>query len=371
MKNDKKWFLKFIILSFILVVFVVIFNYIVDPYGIYKTNFFPNKLRNDQIIRLVKTINVENIKPVSISLGNSRVEAAFNPDHEYFAKPSYNLAVSGETLYESRLFLEHAIKQGNLKQVLIVADWIMFNNVMKKVPDFESYFEVNRYKYLFSFDMFKNSIKTIKNKKNTIGYLKNGLLYTNSNVIPSEGHLITTIKDEKYSYQHTGKNNIYMDTKIDSLNDFRKILELCHENNIKLDIIFSPLHIRRLEVLDYYQNIENWYDWKKKVVLSVEEVAKKYNQNTFKVVDFAIYHEITSEEFPKDPKKLMKYYVESSHYKKELGDIVLDRLLDISPYKDFGIELNSQNIDSHIQKLREDRVKFIDIEAYIKEVFKK
>ena len=34
------------------------------------------------------------------------------------------------------------------------------------------------------------------------------------------------------------------------------------------------------------------------------------------------------------------------HYKKELGDIVLDRLLDISPYKDFGVELNIQNIDN-------------------------
>jgi hypothetical protein len=41
----------------------------------------------------------------------------------------------------------------------------------------------------------------------------------------------------------------------------------------------------------------------------------------------------------------------------------------ISPYKDFGVELNSENIDFHIQNLREDRVKFIDTEAYRKEVF--
>jgi hypothetical protein len=65
----------------------------------------------------------------------------------------------------------------------------------------------------------------------------------------------------------------------------------------------------------------------------------------------------------------MKYHWEASHYKKELGDIVLERLLNISPYKDFGVELNSENIDSHIQKLRDDRVKFIDTEAYRKEVF--
>ena len=48
---------------------------------------------------------------------------------------------------------------------------------------------------------------------------------------------------------------------------------------------------------------------------------------------------------------------------------MLDRLLDISPYKDFGVEVNSKNIDEHIQNLREDRAKFIDTKAYRKEVF--
>ncbi len=32
-------------------------------------------------------------------------------------------------------------------------------------------------------------------------------------------------------------------------------------------------------------------------------------------------------------------------------------------------ELNNINIDSHLQKLREDRNKFIDIKEYRKEVF--
>lgn len=368
MRVAKKWVLKFIILSFIFIVVIAGINYIVDPYRIYKSSFFPNKLRNDNIIRLIKTIKVEEIKPASISLGNSRVEATFNPDHKYFLQPSYNMAVSGGTLYENRLFLEHTFKQGNLKEVLLVADWIMFNNVMKKVPDFESYFEVNRYSYLFSIEMLKNSFKTAINKRNKNNYLENGFLYVDSNAVPSGGHLKTTIKDEKFSYQYTGKDNKYMDTKLDSFEDFRKILELCHKNNIKLDIIFSPLHIRRLENFDYYQNIETWYKWKKDVVLFVEKIADEQNKKPFRVMDFAIYHKITSEEFPKDETLSMKYYWESSHYKKELADIVLDRLLDISSYKDFGLNINSQNIDKHIQNLKEGRIQFIDTKEYRREM---
>jgi hypothetical protein len=86
-------------------------------------------------------------------------------------------------------------------------------------------------------------------------------------------------------------------------------------------------------------------------------------------MDFSIYHELTAETVPNNPKEEMKYHWEASHYKKELGDILLDRLLNISPYKDFGVELNSENIDSHIQKLRDDRIKFINIDYYRKEVF--
>lgn len=179
-------------------------------------------------------------------------------------------------------------------------------------------------------------------------------------------------KDEEKYYQKSDfkyNSNIYQDTKKDSFEDFRKILELCYKNSIKLDIIFGPSHIRQWEAYDYYQDIETWYKWKKDVVLFVAKIADEQEKTPYRIMDFSVYHELTAETVPTNPKEKMKYHWEASHYKKELGDIVLDRLLDISPYKDFGVELNIQNIDNHIQNLREDRVKFIDTEAYRKEVF--
>ncbi|EJP76107.1 MULTISPECIES: hypothetical protein [Campylobacter] len=38
-------------------------------------------------------------------------------------------------------------------------------------------------------------------------------------------------------------------------------------------------------------------------------------------------------------------------------------------FDDFGVELNSTNIDAHLQNLRDARAKFIDTRAYRKEVF--
>ena len=375
--SSKKFLKIVLVLSFFVAILIGGVNYVVDPYGIYKTNIFQNKPEQDKNIRLAKVVKVEELKPVSISLGTSRTEYGYDPNHQYFSKLSYNLAVSGASLYENRLYLEHAIKQGNLKEVILVADWRMFNDPkMRKLDDFENSFNVeNIYKQLFSVDLFRSSFKTILNQKTKNSYLENGQrdwYFDQENIDKKGGHLKVMNKDEEKYYQKSDfkyNSNIYQDTKKDSFEDFRKILELCYQNNIKLDIVFGPSHIRQWEAYDYYQDIETWYKWKKDVVLFVAKIADEQEKTPYRIMDFSVYHELTAETVPTNPKEKMKYHWEASHYKKELGDIVLDRLLDISPYKDFGIELNSQNIDFHIQNLREDRVKFIDTEAYRKEVF--
>ena len=367
--NSTKWLSKFFFLITFISIFIIILNYIVDPYGIYKTNFFPYKLSQDKIIRLIKVVRVNDIKPSSIILGNSRAEAGFDPEHKYFEQPSYNLAVSGGTSYESLHYLEYAIKQGNLKNVLLVADWEMFNDIIKKTPDFDDYFDESFYKYLFDISVLKNSISTIFNKNHINPYLENGLRYTDSSMVPENGHLFASIKYEKADKNYLNVNNTYLGTQRSSFDDFKSILEICYKNDINLEIIFGPMHIRYFETFDYYFGLETYYKWKKNLVLLADEISKSHNRKPFKIIDFSVYHYFTSEMVPLKPEIAMQYYWESSHYKKELGDIVLDRLLDISPYKDFGIELNSQNIDNHIKKLRDDREKYIDIKKYRQEVF--
>jgi len=74
---------------------------------------------------------------------------------------------------------------------------------------------------------------------------------------------------------------------------------------------------------------------------------------------------------PSNPEGKMKYHWEGSHYKKSLGNIVLDIMLKKNKphYKDFGVAITSENIDLHLDKLRIDRTKFINTKEYIKEVF--
>ena len=164
-------------------------------------------------------------------------------------------------------------------------------------------------------------------------------------------------------------NNLYKDTQNNSFSDFVEILELCYKNNIDLDIIFGPSHIRQWEAFDYYKGYETLLRWKKDLVEIVEKVANKFNKTPFRVVDFAVYNDYTSEKVPINSNESMNYHYEGSHYKPKLGSLILESLLSRNYDNNFGMELNTQNIDIHIQKLREDRVKFIDTSVYRKEVF--
>lgn len=374
---SSKKFIAFVgMFAFFIVGFVGGLNYVVDPYGLYGTKIFNlPKIKQSEKIRLIKVLKTQQIKPVSICLGTSRTEYGYDPTHSYFFKPSYNLAVSGASMYEARLNFEWALKQGKLQKVLLVADYRMFNSTMQKsVKDLETYFNnPNIYQYLLSLDSFKDSLLTLKGGNHT-SYLENGQREHHGNwknIVKNGGHLATMQKDEKTYYKAFPSNYTYKDTKKQSFPDFEEIIRLCYENDIELDIIFGPSHIRQWEALDFYLGYDNWLKWKKDVVVSVNNIAHKYHKKQFRVVDFSVYHLFTAEIVPTSPKSQMKYHWEASHYKNELGLIVLDRLNGGEENLDFGVELNLQNIDSHLKQLQQERAKFINTEKYQEEVFGK
>ena len=191
----------------------------------------------------------------------------------------------------------------------------------------------------------------------------------NKIVLSNGGHYKTMIKEEKNYYKELSDNNLYKDTQKSSLLDFIEILELCYKNDIELDIVFGPSHIRQWEAFDYYKDYETLLTWKKDLVEIVQKVANKFNNIPFRIVDFAVYNEYTSEKIPTEENQSMVYHYEGSHYKPKLGEMLLKSLSSGDYHNNFGVELNNNNIDSHLQKLREDRNKFINTKEYRKEVF--
>ena len=358
-----KWIRIWIITIIALFILTFLIIFIINPYYIYEVNLFNfRKVTVYDKSREIEPVIIKQIKPFSIALGTSRPKYGIDVSHEYFKPVSYNLAISAGSIYENKQLFKLSIQQENLKHVLLCLDYRMFNLKDKENEGIIS--NSSKIKYIFSFDALIDSFKTVfEVGNNVVLHNGNAIRFLKYNNYADEFKLV-----EKDYYKNNSKNYTYINTGKNSFLDFEELLEIAYKNNINMDIIFNPSHIRLWESLDYFIGLDTWYKWKKDIVLTVEKVAKKYNKKPFRVVDFAVYHEITNEKIPTDNAK-MKYYFESSHYTPELGNIVLDRLMGKSEYKDFGVEITSKNIDAHIEKQKSLRSKFINTQEYRREVF--
>jgi len=251
---------------------------------------------------------------------------------------------------------------------LFVPDYIMFNsNKQKRVEDLETYFDDrNLYRYLLNFQTTRSSIKTFRGqrqKKFTI-YEKNGQREHTHNArnIKRFGGQQRKISSMTSYFSGYDNDNRYRDTGKDSFEDFSDLLRLAYENEIQVDVVFGPNHILHWESLDYFVGLDKWFQWKKDVLLTIDKVAAQYSMPAFPVYDFSIYHEYTAEKFPEEKSELMNFHWELNHYKTELGDLVMDRLL--GGNEGFGVKLTLANIDEHIQRQKFLREEYVDVMSY-------
>jgi hypothetical protein len=353
--NFNKWFLLTISISIFMVVSV---NFVIDPYGIYRTPYFlginhekPKKQFND---RLYKAIDIIRIKPLTVLLGSSRTKQGLDPNHPALsnAQPAYNLALDGANPYEILRYLQHTLKnQPNLKEVILGIDFFMFNDFITNQAGFDE----NRLEktYLIPADIMNSlfSVDTLEVSKETILASLNDPtkdeLYGKNGFLP---HL--KYKDGNTKGRFTNSINVYFNFhhkyKFSDryFENFQKIVNLCREKNIKLIVFISPAHATQWEAIRATGEWQTFENWKRKVV------------QVTPVWDFSGYNAITTEPI----KDVMENYADNSHYTKPAGDLLLNRIHGYQEHKvpaDFGVLINKENIESHLAKIRADREEWV------------
>ena len=128
------------------------------------------------------------------------------------------------------------------------------------------------------------------------------------------------------------------------------ILSLAAQEGSTTYLIIYPYHAQIRMMIERLGLGELFADWKRLIVGIAERHAERGGR--VEVWDFSGIASETRESIPakNDRQTHLTHYWEAGHFKKELGDLVIDRLL--SRQNDFGIQLNSGNIDSW---LLEDR----------------
>ena len=379
-----KYIKVFFIVSFFTWALISIFNYLIDPYSLYNSDLIKgvnaNKPEIHKHLRMVKAEKISQIKPLSLVLGTSRAEYGIDPSHPGWKDlPVYNAAMSSANIYEMFRYLQHAYGDKKLKKVVLMLDFISFNAKDNNTdfnetrlsldvsgqPQLQAFSDV--FSPLASMDVTRSSFTTIINQNSYSDtlYLPNGMRNTKhdwNNILRKGGVRRVFLSSEEYYCDKNYSNFSFSSKKINSWDSYEKLLLFAYEKGIDLDIVISPSHARQYQTILNKGLWEKFEDWKRGLVLINNKVSIFKESNSFVVWDFSGYSSYNTIPIPflKEVKKPIRWYWESSHYKKELGDLILNKVFDFDQLSTgtkniFGVKITLKNIETHLRKIRKNQ----------------
>lgn len=333
----------------------VTINILIDPYDVWnderRLGFNLCAYRDEDLERLTKPIRINQFKPQTIFIGNSKTNFGLDPD--YIDEKIYNLSLRNGQPHEILKFIEHAYLNGTRK-IFLAVDFEMFADPREIMPGFDSDQLKSTYmtrKNLFlttlSFDAIRDSVTTFR---------KNSDELPNFRTIKLNGEyddrFLQIIFDNEHEFLATTRQLIVeayklenSDTMLKKFKDFEQILKFCRENKIQLVIFIPPVHSMHIEGYSLHRDM--YEAWLKKLV----------ETSNIPIIDFVAINSITTDE---------KFFWNSSHMKNSVGNMILDQLIFQKPSELTFETLSTENIDSHlknlwtdVEKSHDDRLKYL------------
>lgn len=336
-----------------------LFNYAIDPYGIWKVmrvkglNWQKSERRDQNY--LFKAVDLIEKRPRTLLLGSSRAAFGLNPDNPVFThkqlKPVYNAALTGGHMHALRRYVEHAIyNDPDLKLIIWGMDFFAFN---RNVALASSYREGRLERHhllasdiietLWSLDALGASWRTIISnhyRPEYTPYFDNGQLSAMDIASRAKRRGMINRFDESLKLYLNSRARFadYQDSPT-AWQEFEYVLQLARKHDINVRLYISPVHMAMFEAL-YQRGLWSTYkDW-------LRHITRLYP-----VTDFSGPSPITGEAIRRE----MNYYWDISHFRSTVGDRILTQLLDggqedpLLPAKPVG----NYNIDEHISELEQ------------------
>lgn len=361
-------YLTFLILSLLLTAGV---NIVTDPQRIFKIvdkvgfNHEKQSLKTNGF-RKIKSIEILNNKNYNtLLIGSSRVGDGLNEKSTMFTPlTAYNTSIPGANMYEMYKIYQFAKQQGQVKRIIVGLDFefTFITPEVKGLADFtDSGFAGKNLLQMYWENLV--SLKTLQHSADTIKFNRSGAKFSFESPYSNREQFDRHLKTESLrllrikSYSNP------------SMFEFLALMvEDCRKNNIELYLVIPPVHANNLEMLRALGLSTEFEQWKRKLVEIVDQNSTDFSSNKLvHLWDFSGYNDYSMEPIP-DPKTniSMQWYSEFSHYRKALGDLVLQVMfsapkLSLNIPSDFGVEINKDNIEIHLAKIRADRDKYLQI----------
>jgi hypothetical protein len=369
----KRYTVIFALLTLAVCLAVALFNYRVDPYGIYRFEHAneASLSRIDQFyhLRLTKPWIVVQTKPVAIIAGTSR-SATLHPTHATWPDDrSYNLTIPGQTTYEMLRFIEHAHANGPLEKLMIGIDFEAF---ILPEPRLRIGFEESRMardaNHMASPEFFWRRLKDIRDTLFSVSGLSRSLAaITGTAKVGRRYHRdgtwesINSAVTGQGGFIYFGKENVLalhaqqldLDSNLQILAD---ILRFAHQQNIETRVFITPEHIFVIDLWARLGYSELWNEFHRGLVGVNNAVAEELGVAPFPLFGFNHMRGVVNEPIRRARKAAQSAFTDGSHFRPELGRQIMAGVW--TDGSDVGVRLDTDSVERYLAEIEQLRHQF-------------
>jgi hypothetical protein len=350
---------------------VALLDYLIDPYAIFGVRTVDGinaiKPRPDAMLTDIKAIVGTRFHPSALILGNSRAEVGFDPLHRAFATRSlraFNAAVPGSDMDYTLASFRRLMPTNEV--AVVGVDFLDFLYSPPEAGSSSPVFRdsiATRALALFSTTALLDSLRTlaIQRERHPASLRSDGFnpLLDYRDLVANDGYAMLFRQRAFESARSLARqpHELYAGGAGTSpaLSDLRALLQAAAANRTQMHLVIYPYHLLYLLQLDDAGLWPLFEQWKRDLTESAASARSQGARVT--VWDFGCAHRLTAEPIPDegDRKTEMRWYWEAGHFKKELGDLVLDRAFgEALPAEanDFGIDLVPDTVETRIAECR-------------------
>lgn len=361
MMTAKKYLLIATLYTISAIVLVLGITFVIDPYAITGAPKFANfnQYKGDinDYTRLTKKYQPLSATYDTLVIGNSRAEMGIDPAHQCFIHAEmavYNLAMPGAGVRKQVEYALNLIYQQPVERVYLSVDFIDFisdeptraqpmplreltTGELKYLPsgeknsDYWRTYLLDYYRALFSLDALVSSAETVvwqsdtTTDRDTNGFnpardFATLVRYEGARALYDQ-KMVSLEKRFSFDWYLRDANN-QIHSSFDDLSEF---LQIARARNIEVVLFTHPFHTTYWELLEGRGLMPLYQQW----TVAIAELAAGQQPQEVELWDFSGDSPYIHEVFPA-PGELsgpLQWFWEPAHYRKELGDLMVDAML--------------------------------------------
>jgi hypothetical protein len=360
---------------------VVALNVLIDPYGYFGTPQMRgvNALKPQPGGELVavKKVAIERMRPSALILGNSRAEVGFDPGHPAWGTrglSAYNAAVRGAGLNTVVELLEAARRTREPEVVVLGLDFLDFltepDAKLRPYPAARAETPLERTQRLLGavatvrglLDSYRTFVAQYERYPEIITDRGFNPLLEYEAIARAEGYYTMfrqRAQENARAYVRKPAGVFVKGTQTSpAFEIIRALVAQASQRGTELHLVIYPYHAQILVMFEAAGLWPAFEQWKRRLAEIVEAGGQKVV-----LWDFSGFSDYTMENIPGpgDRKSQVRWYWEAGHFKKALGDVVLERILltqGTEKATSFGARLSTGNVDAHLMRMSQDRDAF-------------